>query len=65
MKKLIAVLLVAVLVIAITLAGCDPVLPSENFQVIISSNPLSQGQTIEVEIIYPDYSETVEIEVVT
>ncbi|MBO4870183.1 MAG: hypothetical protein J6330_03350 [Clostridia bacterium] len=38
--------------------GCDPVLPTENIVAVYEPNPLIQGSSADIEIIYPDTTGT-------
>jgi len=49
-------LLISILLCLTLLVGCDPALPAEKLQAIITPSVLFQSETAEIEIIYPEYS---------
>ena len=51
-------LLICSLLCMALLVGCDPTLPIENIQAVVTPSVILQGETAEIEIVYPDFSNT-------
>ena len=58
MKKKILCLFVPLLFGLVMFAGCDPVLPDKGITATIEPNPLPQGTSALIHIVYPDTKNT-------
>lgn len=60
-KRVIFVCL-SIITFLLFVTSCDPVLPDESIEVVCSKNPVSVGESLDIQIIYPDTADTAIVE---